>query len=143
MKRVESKGSLLAKVHVAKKDLGLDDETYRSVMERVTGRRSAGDCAVHELVRVVAEFRRLGWSPTGKKVVGGKGGKSGRPSHGKAALMGKITALLAEGQRPDAYAEAIARRMYKRDKLEFCTPKELQGVITALSKDAKRHGRRA
>jgi len=141
MKRVESKGSLLAKVHIAKKDLGLDDETYRSVMERVTGRRSAGDCAVHELVRAVAELRRLGWSPTGKKSKSGKTG--GRPSHGKAALMGKITALLAEGQRPDAYAEAIARRMYRRDKLEFCTPKELQGVITALSKDAKRHGRKA
>ncbi|MFZ5427101.1 MAG: phage protein GemA/Gp16 family protein [Thermodesulfobacteriota bacterium] len=141
MKRVESKGSLLAKVHIAKKDMGLDDEAYRGLMERITGHRSAGDCAVHELVRAVAEFRRLGWSPTGKKSKSGKSG--GRPAQGKAKLMAKITALLAEGQRPDAYAEAIARRMYKRDKLNFCTPKELQGVIAALSKDAVRHGRRA
>jgi len=140
MKRVESKGNLLAKVHIAKKDLGLDDEAYRSLMERITGHRSAGDCAVHELVRAVAEFRRLGWTPTGKK---GAGGKPGKPSRGKAALMGKITALLAEAKRPDAYAEAMARRMYRRDKLDFCTPKELQGVIAALSRDAVRHGRRA
>jgi len=140
MKRVESKQSLLAKVHIARKDLGLDDEAYRSLMERTTGHRSAADCAVHELARAVAELRRLGWTPTSKT---GKGGKPGKPAKGKAALMGKITALLAEGQRPDAYAEAIARRMYRRDKLDFCTPKELQGVIAALSKDAKRHGRRA
>ncbi|MBI4804443.1 MAG: regulatory protein GemA [Desulfovibrio sp.] len=133
MKRIESRKSLLAKVHIAKKDLGLDNDTYRSVLERTTGQRSAGDCAYQELVRVVAEFRRLGWSPDKKPA----------PPKGKAALRGKITALLAEANRPDAYAEAMVLRMYKRDKLAFCTPKELQGIIAALSKDAKRHGRTA
>ncbi len=133
MKRVESKQSLLAKVHIAKKDMGLDEETYRSILERVTGHRSAGACAVHELTRVVDELRRLGWAPVTKPA----------PPKGKAALMGKITALLAEARRPDSYAEAMASRMYKRDALTFCTPKELQGVIAALSRDARRHGRRA
>jgi len=126
----------LAKVHIAAKDMGIEGETYCDFLERVTGKRSAGDCAVHELVRVVAEFRRLGWTPARR------GGKPA-PAKGKAALMGKISALLAEANRSDAYAEGIALRMYKRDKLAFCTPKELQSVIAALSKDAKRHGRRA
>ena len=55
--------------------------------------------------------------------------------------MGKITALLAEAERPEAYADAMAKRMYKRDALAFCAPAELQGIVAALVKDAKRHGR--
>jgi len=139
--RNESKGSLLAKVHIAKKDLGLDGETYRAVLTRVTGHDSSADCSVPELVRAVAEFRRLGWTPTSKAQPAGK--SASKPPKGKAPLMGKITALLAEAKRPDAYAEAMARRMYKRDALAFCTVPELQGIVAALVKDAKRHGRPA
>ncbi|GFK94442.1 hypothetical protein NNJEOMEG_02287 [Fundidesulfovibrio magnetotacticus] len=139
MRKHETRGSLLAKVHIAKKDLALDEDTYRAVLKRVTGHESARDCSLPELVRVVAEFRRKGWNPT--QTAGPTQGKA-KPAKGKAALMGKITALLTEAGRKEEYAEGIARRMYKRDKLDFCAPKELQGIITALSKDAKRHGRR-
>ncbi len=38
-----SRASAIAKVHVAKKQLGLDDEAYRAVLRRVTGRDSAAD----------------------------------------------------------------------------------------------------
>ena len=139
MKRIETRQSLLAKVHIGKKDLALDDDTYRAVLERVTGKESAKDCTLPELVRVVAEYRRKGWNPS--QAAGQSKGKA-KPAKGKAALMSKITALLTEAGRKEEYAEAMALRMYKRDKLNFCEPKELQGIITALSKDAKRHGRR-
>lgn len=138
--RNESKGSLLAKVHIAKKDLGLDEDTYRAVLTRVTGHDSSANCSVPELVRAVAEFRRLGWTPTSKAKPAGK--SVSRPAKGKAPLMGKITAYLAEAGRPDAYADGMAKRMYKHDSVAFCTPKELQGIVAALAKDAKRHGRR-
>ncbi len=134
--RPESRKSLLAKVHIAKKDLGLDDDTYRAMLVGITTRESARDCTVPQLVGVLAELRRKGWMPrqTGSQ-------PAPAPGKGKAALMGKITALLAAAERPETYADAMARRMYRRDKLTFCTPKELQGIITALSKDAKRHNR--
>ncbi|WP_243310082.1 gp16 family protein [Fundidesulfovibrio agrisoli] len=134
--RPESRMSLLAKVHIARKDLNLDDDTYRELLHRVTGHESAKDCTVPELVRVVAEFRRKGWQ---EKPKGGKPRPA--PSRGTAALRGKITALLAEAGRPEEYAEGIARRMHKVDALEFCTPKQLKGVIAALVRDAQRHGR--
>ncbi|GAB6035802.1 regulatory protein GemA [Fundidesulfovibrio butyratiphilus] len=136
--RVESRNSLLAKVHIAKKALGLDKdpETYRALLARVAGVESSGDCTVAQLTRVVAEFRRLGWQAAPARKAAAP-----KPARHKAPLMGKITALLAEAKRPDAYADAIARRIYKRDSLAFCTVRELQGVVAALVKDAKRHGR--
>ncbi len=57
-----SRASAIAKVHVAKKQLGLDDETYRAVLRRVTGRDSAADLNEVQLGSVIREFVRLGWT---------------------------------------------------------------------------------
>ncbi len=38
-----SRRDLLAQIHIAKKQVGLDDGTYRAVLERVAGRSSAAD----------------------------------------------------------------------------------------------------
>lgn len=54
---------LLAKVHIAKKELALDDELYRAVVERVTGASSSRDLNLGQLDALIAEFRRLGWKP--------------------------------------------------------------------------------
>ena len=56
--------AMLAKVHVARKQMGLDDGAYRAVLTRVVGRDSAKDCSGAELERVLGEFARLGWSPS-------------------------------------------------------------------------------
>lgn len=54
---------MIAKLHIAKAQLGLDDETYRAMLERITGRRSAKDCSAAELERALAECERLGFRP--------------------------------------------------------------------------------
>jgi hypothetical protein len=33
---------------------------------------------------------------------------------------------------PDAYADGIAKRMYKVDRFEWCDKRQLLGVLTAL-----------
>lgn len=48
-------------MHVAKRDLGLDDDDYRAVLERVTGKRSAADMDDDQRAACVKEFRRLGF----------------------------------------------------------------------------------
>lgn len=53
----------LAKIHIAKKELRLDDDAYRDVLERVTGQRSAKGLNETNLKLVVSEFKRLGWKP--------------------------------------------------------------------------------
>lgn len=52
----------LAAIHVARKQLGLDDETARDLYERVTGKRSAREMSEAERSRVVEEMRRQGFS---------------------------------------------------------------------------------
>lgn len=52
----------LARIHIAKKDLGLDDETYRALLERVTGKTSSKRMTSVEHQAVIDEMKRLGWS---------------------------------------------------------------------------------
>jgi hypothetical protein len=51
----------LAKVHIAKKALCLDGESYRAILHRVTGHESARDIMPDQLPDLQREFRRLGW----------------------------------------------------------------------------------
>lgn len=53
--------SALATIHVAKKQLGLDDDTYRAVLNRVTGKSSSAAMSETERLAVVEELRRLGF----------------------------------------------------------------------------------
>jgi len=60
---VTDRRALLAKVHVARKQMQLDDATYRDVVQRITGQHSAGDSTDAQLVALLKEFQRLGWQP--------------------------------------------------------------------------------
>ena len=120
----------LAKIHIAKTQLGLDDETYRALLERVTGKNSAGSLDADQRRRVLAEFEKLGWKPA-------------RPAaaapHGADAQRRKIAAMLKAGGKPAEYGQGIAKKMFGR-RLEFCSPAQLRAVIAALEKDRQRRG---
>lgn len=62
-----SRQALVAKVHIAKKELGMDGVAYRAFLERVTGKNSAGRMTLPELDKVMQEFRSLGWKPKMRK----------------------------------------------------------------------------
>jgi len=51
----------IAKIHIAKKELALDNETYRSILKRVTGSVSSKGMTAKQHADVLAEFNRLGW----------------------------------------------------------------------------------
>lgn len=127
--------NLIKVIHTGKKNLGWDDDTYRAVLARVTGKRSARDCSNAELERVVLYMREQGFSH-----VSGYGRKP-RVAAGRKAVLGKIEALLAEAKRPWGYAEALGKRMFDKQKLEWLTIKQLISVMNALQYDAKRNGR--
>lgn len=56
----------LAKIHIAKKALGLDDDTYRAMIRRVSGNAvsSAKDLDDAGRGRLLREFKAAGWTPT-------------------------------------------------------------------------------
>ncbi|HCA6404271.1 TPA: DUF1018 domain-containing protein, partial [Pseudomonas aeruginosa] len=53
----------LAKIHIAKTQLGMDDDTYRALLARVAGVRSAKDLGPRQVDQVLVELQRLGWKP--------------------------------------------------------------------------------
>ncbi|WP_416305183.1 gp16 family protein [Neptunicella sp. SCSIO 80796] len=57
----QSRSRLIAKVHIAKQQLGLDDATYRSVLEQVTGKTSAAKLRPLELHNVIKHFETVGF----------------------------------------------------------------------------------
>jgi len=55
-------------IHVAKKQLGLDEDTYRALLARITGKTSSAAMTEAERQAVVAELRRQGFKPASKGV---------------------------------------------------------------------------
>jgi len=107
-----------AAIHVAKKQLGLDDDTYRDLLDRVTGKRSAKDMSDAERQAVLEEMRRQGG--------GFKPGSNGsrRPLEGRFAK--KLQALWIAGwnlgvvrDRDDAALIAFVRRQTHIDHVRF------------------------
>jgi phage gp16-like protein len=120
----------LAKIHIAKKELGMDDDTYRAMLKQLTGFTSSKDLNAFERRKVLEHLKKAGF----------KGNHPGKPHNlpsnsPRSAKLGKIEALLADGKKPWAYAVAIAKQMYGKERLEFCADEELTGIITALVKD--------
>lgn len=54
---------LLAKIHIAKKALDLDDDTYRQMLQTVTGKDSAKTLTLTECDKVLTHCKKLGWKP--------------------------------------------------------------------------------
>lgn len=125
----------MAKIHIAKSQLGLDDEEYRALLGRVAGVSSAKDLNPRQMGAVLAAFEALGWQPLAPKKQGRK-----RPNvkSTRERLLGKIEAQLADAGRPWAYADAMAARICKVERLEWCDEGQLQKIIAALTYDAKR-----
>ncbi len=123
----------LARIHLLKKDLGLDDDSYRDLLEKLTGKRSAGKLTGPERNKVLIYMNRHSRRRE----------YPGRPHNTDSNdQLKKIEALLSEAKRPWAYAKALAEKMYGKKRLEFCDSVELGGIITALIIDAKRHDRK-
>jgi phage gp16-like protein len=54
---------MIAKIHLAKKQLALTEDSYRDVLRRITGLDSSADMRADQLDAVLREFARLGWKP--------------------------------------------------------------------------------
>ena len=55
--------AMLAKIHIAKKELALQEAEYRALLQRVGRVASARDLSESAAIAVIAEFKRLGWKP--------------------------------------------------------------------------------
>lgn len=137
--------TLLAKIHIAKKDLGLEDDDYRTMLSRVVGTNTAKGLSDNQCLRVLEEFARLGWKP--KVVQGGKrqGQKSTTaasfPSAKKArALWISLWQLGAVRNRSEIALSEFAKRQLKCDHFAWADQGQVYKLIEALKAMAGRNG---
>lgn len=126
------------KIQIARRQLQLDDEGYRAMLKRTVGVESSKDLTPAQVGRVLAELERLGFKP---KPAVKQGRATPNPEAARKKLVGKIEAQLTEAGRPWAYADAMAQRMFRVERVEWCDPDQLKRLVAALAYNAKRNGR--
>lgn len=130
--------AMLAKVHVAKKQLRMTDDDYVAVLLRETGRTSAGDCTQAELHRLIGAFERLGFDakarPRGPR-------PADHPAARKARALWISLGLLGAVRDPSEKAlESFARRQIGCDRLQWANQALVYKLVEALKAMAERHG---
>lgn len=132
-----ARNRMLGQIHAMAKELGLADESYRDVIERVAGQRSAALVEDGKLYAVVQEFLRLG---------------AGRKIKGKRPVAGSPMALRCRAlwlnlwhldELDDGSEQALAafvQRQTDRQDLRFCNAEQLSDVIEGLKDMCSRVG---
>lgn len=139
--------NLIAKIHLAKKDLGFDDDRYRALLLGVTGKDSCKDMTHLELNEVMDAFYKEGFVVTVKK----KPSRSGKPTATRVIentpLQKKIWALwyaLADRGLVDRNKKALngfIKKQCELESIDWCkADKDARKVIEGLKSWAKNKG---
>lgn len=131
------RGKSIAAIHVARQQLGMDEETYRDLLERVSATcgdavRSAAKLTDRQRQAVLDELRRKG-----AQIKGRPGQYPGKPhnfnSRAMPEMITKIEAQLADMGLSWAYADAIGKRQCGIAKVAWVREEtQLKGIIAAL-----------
>ena len=125
-------------IHVARRQLDLDDTAYRALLQRVAGVKSSADIMSHDKADAVLDaLSKLGFKH--------KRSRPGKPDGSPATLdrepyLQKIEALLADMKLPWAYIHrsqhgpTMVKRLTGKDRIEWADAAGKQAVITALVK---------
>lgn len=122
--------AMLAKIHIARKELGLQEAEYRALLQRVARVESAKDLSDRAAAAVIAEFKRLGWEPRESK----------RPPAERADVR-KIYALwcaLQPGALDREALRAWVKRRFQVSAPEFLKPPQAREAIEQLKAWQKR-----
>ena len=137
--RTRNRRAMLAKVHIAKKALGLDEDSYRAVIERVSGGRatSSGALSLSQLDALLARFKDLGWKPAAPTA-------RGRTRDRQSAKVRALWLALAEAgvvrDRSEAALRAYCRRQVGVEDLRFADSEQKSALIEALKGWSARAG---
>ncbi len=135
----------LAQLHIARKELGLDEETYRAALEGATGKRSSAEMTIQEASKAIRWFQEHGWSARKQRMDSGfrrnDGGKKryedlgDRPGMASPQQLRKIEAMWADLSYSQDRAHTLRTLLFKRWKcsdLRFLTSRQAWEVIEAL-----------
>lgn len=127
--------SMIGKVHVAKRELGLIEDDYRSILLHETGQTSLTTCSDAQISKLLDRLKSQGFKP--KKAARA----ADHPGAGKArALWISLGQLGAIDNASEQALEAFTRRQMGCDRLQFANQRQIYKLVEALKAIAQRHG---
>lgn len=136
--------AMIAKIHIAVKALGIEDD-YRAIMAKhCNGKTSSKDLTDIEAAALLARFKAAGWQPTRPRIVkdGHKGGEKKVPNNfiqvpagPFAKMQRKVLALWNELGYDVEKLHARCKRQFKVDRFEWLQDyNQLHVLITDLKR---------
>lgn len=124
----------LAQIHIARQQLGLDDDTYRDVLWTVARVRSSSDLDWTGRKKLLEHFRAKGWKPRAPKKA-----RAEKPAaQGQEGLVKLLWHELHEAGRvrdpSDAALGAWLARNRWPERPEWLSRKQITQAIEALKK---------
>ncbi|WP_044469779.1 gp16 family protein [Mannheimia massilioguelmaensis] len=113
-----TKPKLIQLIHIAKQKLGIDEFSYRVMLERLTGKQSTKTMSVPELMKVMHELEQKGFKKTSKR----GHSPSTKKSTAKSLIASKIRALWI-----DMHKQGIIR-----DGSEQALTKWMHGIVLPM-----------
>jgi hypothetical protein len=133
---------MLAKIHIAKKQLGMEDADYRAMLDGRYGVDSAGKLDIKQLDDLLRFLSRRGFQAPARRR--GDRAAPAQRDYDRSALMGKIEALLAETANAPGPVRALGLRPGhphapgRPGKVGMGHHQAAPGVIAALGKNLRR-----
>jgi hypothetical protein len=142
---ISNKKAKLSLIHIAKKDVGVTDEDYRSILFGAAGVESAAELEYeYQFNAVMKAFENLGFKSTGgsnklkqtdTKSKRNWGWISARQEYYIRGLW-----VLASRKKDEQSIRAIIKRIAKVDDIHFMQKKDATKVILALRDIAEKAG---
>ncbi|MBU0946938.1 MAG: regulatory protein GemA [Proteobacteria bacterium] len=128
----------LAKIHIAKKQLGLSDDAYRDVLQMRYKKDSAAKLSSAQARNLVDHFKALGFRVKRKK------SSKTSPQYDDGQMRRVVALWITLGNegvvknKSDQALQKYVKRMTGKDNLRWCDGGDLDRIIESLKKWAKR-----
>jgi hypothetical protein len=120
----------LAKIHIAKKELGFSDLEYREILNRLHRVHSAATLSIPELEEVLRYFQKCGWRGKSPKKAGLK-----KQVQALQSRCREISEIIPNGQNR---LDGISEKIGGVKKIEWVQDvKKLKRILAILEKIAK------
>ena len=138
--KFNKKTKLIQLIHVAKTQLGLDDELYREVIESCTGKTSSKLLSIPQLESVLTRMKQLGFQVESKD----KAGVKNLADDAQSRLIRHLwLQLYNAGQVRNSSETALAKFVENKvgvSALQFLSTKNADMIINHLRQWCKRCG---
>ncbi|MGH1460979.1 MAG: gp16 family protein [Neptuniibacter sp.] len=92
----DNRKAALAQIHIAKKQLGMDDDVYRDALEQITGKRSCSGMHISELYLVIKHMEKCGFKTKRQSQKTGRSQKKQYSPKSKGQVIDVMRAIWIE-----------------------------------------------